>query len=316
MKKKFKNKIFYSCLIGTSVISLLACNKVHFKNEVNNHASKGMVHSGKIISHRGFSSKEIDNSLSSLSVGFNSDCSDGVEIDIRYTKDGNIILSHDSKINDSKIENTNLSDLDKKKNKCKKEAFFYPFSKLLFSSDGLLSFDRYNEKKDKKEEYITLDDVINNYNENKYLLIDIKFADENYIEFIDKINDSLGSINNKSKIILQSSDNKKLSEMKKRYSEYKYQILIDSSKDLRKLQNEYEMFGIRKDVITKKNIEELLNKNKEVSVWTITSKRNYDNLEDRISGYLDDVFLITDCPDEICYLYNSDEDKKLTKKNQ
>lgn len=309
MKINIKRRVFHACIISTTVLSLLTYNKINFKNNVNDHVLCGENHYGTIISHRGFSSKEIDNSLKSITEGFKSECSDGVEIDIRYTLDGEIVLSHDNKIEGKSINNQNSYDILKYKNKCKSIYNLLAFKNLLLQKDGLLNFERFNEKKDKEENFIKLNDVLNNYNNKKYLILDIKFSKENENEFIEKINNLLNDYD-KSKIIIQSNNFSKLNKMKKKFNQYKYQILISNLKDLKKNEKNYDMLGIKENLITKDLVSNLTHKNKEIFIWTVSSNATYNSLKKELGEDIYNINIITDCPDEICYLNNENILKK------
>lgn len=59
----------------------------------------------KIISHRGAAGLELENTLASISAGRTSGV-DGIEIDVRLSKDGVFVLSHDASLR--RVGNTNL----------------------------------------------------------------------------------------------------------------------------------------------------------------------------------------------------------------
>ena len=71
------------------------------------------------------------------------------------------------------------------------------------------------------------------------------------------------------------------------------------------------MFGIRKNLINKEIIETASNKGKSISIWTINSYDDYNELYKNIGEYIQNITIITDYPDEICYLYDKSKKKKL-----
>lgn len=309
MKKSFRKKIFITCLISSGIISLSSINKMNYNNSVNNHVEKSSNHSGNIIAHRGFSSCELENSLPAIEKGMNSDCCDGVEIDVRFTKDENIIISHGSKIDGKKIEQEDLDELSKKykKNKTK----FNIYKDLIFNKDGLLAFERYKSKKNKKEKYISLDYLINNIDINKCLLIDIKVPRNNKNSFMKKLNTIFNCY--KGDIIFQSNDQEYLTEMKKKYPSYNYQIIVNRRSALNNAIENFDKIALRKNLVSYELIRNILELDKQVSIWTINSYSDYKFLEKSVKEYLEDIFIITDYPDEMCYLINKDN-KKLTYK--
>lgn len=70
----------------------------------------------KIIAHRGITSDKVEeNSFLAIKSAINDKETQGVEFDIRLTKDNKIVLSHDNIVGINIIENTNYYDLIKKK---------------------------------------------------------------------------------------------------------------------------------------------------------------------------------------------------------
>lgn len=131
----------------------------------------------KYIIHRGITSKIIkENSYTAIKKAIFDNETMGVEFDVRLTKDNVIVLSHNSILGTSYIENMNYKDILKRK-------------------------------------YLTTLDMVLNINTNKILLIDIK-VNNNYKLFGDVLSDSLKDINKN--IYLVSLDRKIIKYLKKK----------------------------------------------------------------------------------------------------
>ena len=97
----------------------------------------------KIIAHRANDKDNLkENSKKAIINALNKNYIDGVEFDIRITKDNNFVLNHNSIYNNKLIKNTKLKDI---------------------------------------KELDILSDVLNDIKSNKIILIDIKIEDKDYI---------------------------------------------------------------------------------------------------------------------------------------
>lgn len=311
MKLKTRKLVYYSGLISTMTISFFTLDKYKFEKDVYNHESYDDNHDANIIAHRGFSSLEVENSYNAVNKGLLCNCSDGVEIDVRLTKDNIVVLSHDPYVlGIGEIKNENYYDI---KDKARGNNNLTKISLLkgyVIGKDSKLIYHRYLSTKDNQEHLSTLDEILNIDSE-KILLIDIKFNDKNDEIFMDKIYDVLKSYDGCFNIMLQSSNYDKLLSMMKKYPNFDYQLIIVKKKQLKYLDSDFNNFCIRKNLITKDIIASLYKQNKKVQIWTINSYDDYYELEDRIGEYINDVYIITDYPDEICYLHNKNKKSKL-----
>lgn len=302
---KFKKLIYCVGFTATITCSLLTLEKNKFAKQVKNHYENESTHDGKVIAHRGFSSLKVENSFNSVKAGFECDCADGVEIDIRLTKDEKVVLSHDSSISGiGEIEDRTLDELQKREYKPNNISKLSLVKEFLLGKDGKLIYDRYMCERGQSEYITTLDDILNNIDSKKTLLVDIKFSLDNNSNFIDKVNQIFVNYSGHFDIILQSNNYYELLKMKKRYPNYKYQLIVQKEKELEYLDSDFEMFAIRKNLVTKDMVESQIEKGKELSVWTINSCNEYEDLKEELEEKINDIFIITDYPDEICYLNN------------
>lgn len=308
---KFRKLVYCVGFSCTVACSLLALEKNKLAEDVKDHYENGYIHDGNVIAHRGFSSLKVENSFNSVKTGFECDCCDGVEIDVRLTKDEELVLSHDSSIpNIGKIGDKTLDELQKAKYKSNNISKLSLLKEVVLGRDGELIYDRYMYERSESEYITTLYDVLNNIDSKKTLLVDIKFSSNDNSNFMNKVNEIFVNYKGHFDIILQANEYDELLKMKERYPDYKYQLIIKKESELEYLNSEFEMFCIRKNLITKDIVEGELEKGRKICVWTINSCNEYEELKDELEERINDIFIITDYPDEICYLNNKKKNLK------
>lgn len=301
---KFKKIMFCAGLISTTTISLIYANRLSYENNVETHVSLNNNHNANIIAHRGFSSLELENSYKSVKLAFDTECCDGVEIDVRLSKDEEVVLAHDESLfGIGKIKDKTLDELKEKKRK-NNQINNITSIKTIFSKDSKLVFDRNREINNCKEHICTLNEILDEINGKKILLVDLKFSDGTDEKLYDKINNIFKEYNGNLEIIFQGSDFDKLSKMKELYPDYKYQLIVKKEKNLKYLDSDFDYYCIRKNLITKEIVESLTSENKNVCVWTINTYHDFKELSNELGDSLDKIFIITDYPDEMCYLFN------------
>ncbi len=315
MVKKIKKLVFLTGFTSIGFCSLFSYKQTKYEENVDYHSYTSDKHNGQVVAHRGFSSLEVENSLAAIDRAFNSDCTDEVEIDVRLTKDEEIVLSHNSTIYGiGKISKKCLQELEGKEYSNNTILKYKNLKDSLLALDTKLTFDRYNDVKNNHENIVTLKTVLDaEYEENKILLIDIKFQEDNKEIFMDKLNDVLKNYAGNPRIIIQSLDIDTIKMMRKKYPYFEYQYILNEKEDLKYLDDDIDRVAFKQTLASKKLIEEQLEKGRIVSIWTINSYNEYKTLYDELGGYINKVIIITDYPDEICYLRN-DFDIKILKK--
>ena len=168
----------------------------------------------KIISHRGNNlSKYKGNSKEAILEAINIDYIDGVEFDVRITKDKKIVLIHDPIINfvsDGKgvVKNMNYEDL-----------FKYNFGSSKYPSKVVL-----------------LEDLLNSINTNKIILIEIKEETDDYKEISDIVFNIISKYN--LNIYIASFNYDLMKYFKTKYN--KCGLLIGLGLNTKKLYNHFD----------------------------------------------------------------------------
>jgi len=207
----------------------------------------------KIISHRGSNLSVYNkNTKEALISAIHNNVVDGIEFDVRITKDKKIVIVHDPIIN------------------------FVSNGSGLVSKMKLKKLKKYNFGSNEYPTKIcTLEELLNNINTNKIILIELKFEGHKYKKFVDIV----FNIIKKYKLnIYICSFNDEL--LKYFYTKYKKcGLLISKFINKKRLYNNY-YFNIvtydYKDIITKK----------ELFLWTINEYKKE----------LDNFYVITDTP--------------------
>ena len=224
-----------------------------------------------LIAHRGLQTKNTkENTLISLSLGNIHPKIAGIELDVRLTKDNRVVVIHDEYIDRVSNGRGKVSEM---------------------SLSRLKSF---NYGTNIKHSTInTLDEILDKMDSNGLIVIELK--DE-----LDR-NDILSS---KVLQIIKNYDNlniwlKSFSldiiKYLKRYSDRPIGVLINKY-NTNLLDLNVDFYSISKNVINKDILRDKFNDNKQVMVWAVNSKNEFDNLYNKIGKFIDDIYIISDNP--------------------
>lgn len=220
----------------------------------------------KFIAHRGLTSRHNpENSEEAILVGTKHLKVDGVELDVRLTKDNQVVVFHDEQI-DRMVENGSG-----------------------FVSNILLKdLQKYNIGRTTKHIMIpTLEAVLNKVDDGAFLLIELKDEGSRNKILSDKVLDIISNYPNIT-FYLQSF-NEDIVRYLLDNSTYIVGILVNKNNtDLLELNANF--YSVSQDVLMKN--KSILDAGKEVFVWTIDSK---DDLR-KIKRLSDDVYIITNVP--------------------
>ena len=261
-----------------------------------------------ICAHRGFSSKEVENTFNSISLASSKNYIDYIEFDIRMTKDGKIVLSHDNILKDVVLDYINVKETDK--DIILNNSFIYQKNTnknyFWYDDETIMINDRNNALNNKKYQIIELKEAIR-LCQNKKIIIELKFNND-IPEFVFELKKELRGIDT-SNIIFQSFN---VSGMKylKENTDYECQLLVNHENNL-VYANDFDSIGLQLDLVNYKLIKKLINNNKNVAIWTINNTNELNMVLDGVKEYYSDIIYITDYPDLIITRLN---EKKLVKK--
>ena len=300
MKKKKKKLILYTTtFILISAGTTLKVNKdksIVLLNEINDYTDSFTEDNFLIAAHRGFSSLEIENTSKAIMLAEEKDYIDCIEVDARMTKDGKIVLSHNSYLlaegeYDVDVSNSYYSNIMNTNLVYQNSNF--PNNGIDWTEKSLIN-ERNNDLIGQKYNLIDLIEGIN-LCKDKIILLDLKFQN-NDDEFIDELILELKDINTDN-IIFQSTDTKALLSLQEQ-TNFKCQLLIDSKYDFKNI-NDFNYFGIKKSLISYDIVKKLIDEGKKVAVWTINNSKDLNNVINTLGEYYKDVLYITDYPDLI-----------------
>lgn len=259
-----------------------------------------------LVAHRGLSSLSIENSSEAIKDGLNSNYLSGVEFDVRLTKDNKAILSHSETLTDENnneivISESNLDEL----NKIKYRAVVNPIKTITdifsFSDMSCVRLQRKETLRNQTGSIITFEEAMESNVDNRKVYIDLKF-NNNYEELsktVIKILENHPDCN----YIIQSDNHELLKRMQKDYPNYRYQIIISSKENLIYLNEDFDGYAIRYNLVDYYFINQKINEGKEISIWTVDDDKVFDKLLNILGKYCDDVNYITDYPDCLYYQY-------------
>ena len=265
----------------------------------------------KIYAHRGFSSIYPENSIEAIKEAIKYDYIDGIEIDVRMTKDKRFVLIHNRDVNEVSNGFGNVSDytLDELKEldfHYNKSYYKISFLKSFVNKDGLIQRKRLKSIKKYKFKVITLEEVLEIIKD-KILLIEIKYTTgdnfdlDEFYKIIKKYKDKNVEIQSFSKTIIN--------KLKKMDRNLNLGILIGDTNIEEKLEIKTKFISIKDSIVNSSILDRELYKKKQVNVWTVDYYRQFRKLVKNVDGKINELNIITNQPDLI-YKYL----KKLNKK--
>jgi len=218
----------------------------------------------KIIAHRGIHNNKIkENTYLAIMNAFNNKNIVGVEFDIRLTKDNEIVVIHDDYINRTsngigKVEKMTLKELRK-----------YNYgTKNFYQSIPLLN-------------------KILDINTDKLFLIEIK-TDNNNENFANELIKVINKFKNKN-MCYASFDKNILDLLRKKNKNISIGKICLNNRIKSYKYNFYLLFS---KFINVKSIDNLLDKNKDVFIWTINNKKELNKIKNKLKNKK--IFYIVD----------------------
>ncbi len=224
-----------------------------------------------LIAHRGLHSKNTkENTLEAIELGSRHQDIDGVEIDVRLTKDNKVIVIHDEYIDvvSNGRGRTNEMSLERLKR---------------FNYGTVVKPSTVN----------SLSEVLDKISPSTLLIIELKDEREKNDVLASKV---IEIVNNYPLLnIWLKSFSLDIVNYLKRYSNRPVGILIDTfNKDLLNL--DFDFYSISQYIITNDIVNNKLKDKKAIMVWTINTKKQFKELKDKLKANINRVYLISDNP--------------------
>ena len=277
-----------------------------FYDDVNKYTSEFQDDDFQICAHRGFSSKEVENTLDSIKEANKADYIDYIEMDVRMTKDNQFVLSHDDKLYNLdhfvRVSNVNKDSLLNIK---------YTYTDLdmfSFNLDNNFINERNFKLFNEKFQLTDLLTGIENAN-NKKILLDLKIEDDDNI-FIDNFIKVIDNIDT-SNITIQSKNIDGLKKLKEKRPDLEYSPIIDKSFDFNDIDG-FDNITVKKNYINNPIVKEKIDNGDKVFVWNINGNEDFYGVANYFFEDYDKLIYISDYPNEVSYLLN--DYKKIIKK--
>lgn len=228
-----------------------------------------------LIAHRGLHSKNTkENTLEAIELGNKHVDIDGVEIDVRLSKDNKVVVIHDEYIDvvSNGRGRTNEMSLERLK--------------------------RFNYGTVVKPSTInSLSEVLDKISPQTLLIIELKDEREKNDILASKV---IEIVNNYPLLnIWLKSFSLDIVNYLKRYSNRPVGILINEfNKDLLNL--DFDFYSISQHVITNDIVNNKLEDRKAVMVWTINTKKQFEDLKEKLKSNIYKVYIISDNPLMYC----------------
>ena len=302
MDKTTRNKI----ILSASLFALLFTSKFAV-DKVASNANKKIISWGQeqtsevqLVAHRGFSSMYYDNTVEGILAANKLKCIEGIEVDVRLSKDNELVLMHNDYINGfNRVYNYTLEEL--RGLDLTTELNYRPvaFKGYSIKEQEILA-KRYEYMEKAPYTLCTLEECLKNRDKSKTLFIDIKFSGYNDDLLILKIGELIKGEEN---VIIQSFSGEMLRKMLEIYPDYNYQLLIDTRRGLDAIDYFFDSYGIKYSILGEDTIEDLMEHDKQVSLWTVDSYKDFKQLIDEYGEYNDDIYYISNNPDMLAYQY-------------
>jgi glycerophosphoryl diester phosphodiesterase len=219
----------------------------------------------KVIGHRGASEDAPENTLSSVKESFKQG-SDGVEIDIRLTKDNHVVCIHD-------------------KNSLRTSGEFLIISETRFNALKKLDVGSWKSKKWKNERIPLLEEVLKVIPDKKEIFIEVKTGTEIIEPLINVLNRSNINL---SDVSIISFNREVIKKIKSRMSEITGNLLIAFDPEVNLEQGLGDLLkSINADGVGAQNhqnlnsslVKEVHNLRKKIHVWTVNDQEEANKFE-------------------------------------
>jgi len=274
----------------------------------------------KIIAHRGNSWNYPENSMSSILDAYQRPYCDGVELDIRMTKDGKLVVSHYMNLlltakRPISIRNVTLQDLKKVELFCDwwDHILFFWENKLQRNAYSQVNLEKLKRLKQLRSYFITLEEALQFLPEDKELVIEVKGGEEDYRNrsFEDTIYQTLKN-QVRPNIRVKGYNSELCLRLKEKLPELTVGTLVD--KDTSSLDLPFDFVSINSRTLTPSILEKCYGENaRPLYIWTINRLDEYLKLFDLFE--MEDILnIITNHPEMIKFF--EEERKKVSSRSE
>ena len=248
-----------------------------------------------VSAHRGFSSLAIENTKEAISFARDKEYIDFIEIDVRLTKDGKLILSHDNDllVNGRHVRISNLT-YDEATSLTFNYRDTYSNNYIFNDPENMLIIERENRISNQDYHLIGLTEALD-LSMGKKILLDIKF-DGNIEELCNELIRELDGVDT-SNIIFQSANVDGIRYLRD-HSNFECQLLISGKDDLVYI-DEFDRIGLNFYLLDEELYRNLCFKNKKLALWTINNTKDLERVLLIVGDNYKDIIYITNYPDVI-----------------
>ncbi|MEG0856339.1 MAG: glycerophosphodiester phosphodiesterase family protein [Terrisporobacter sp.] len=250
---KFKTRKAYKLflILIFALISYVILNPIILKSSYANIAKKEIY----VTAHRGSSLYYPENTLKSIEVAINENA-DYVEIDVRTTKDNEVVLFHDSNL--KKIDGSNRSIKD-----------------MTLEEVKTVDNGYYKNEIFKDEKIPTLEEVFTIFKGKTKFNIELKVIDKEDI-LPNQVSELIKKYNMNSDVVVSCFDKDIIKQYKVNNPNTKTGLITSNKvKDINDISSDF--ISLKYNLLTETLVHELHDCNKEIHVWTVNDKEKIIN---------------------------------------
>ncbi|MEG2362906.1 MAG: glycerophosphodiester phosphodiesterase family protein [Terrisporobacter sp.] len=234
-----------------ALISYVILNPIILKSSYANIAKKEIY----VTAHRGSSLYYPENTLKSIEVAINENA-DYVEIDVRTTKDNEVVLFHDSNL--KKIDGSNRSIKD-----------------MTLEEVKTVDNGYYKNEIFKDEKIPTLEEVFTIFKGKTKFNIELKVIDKEDI-LPNQVSELIKKYNMNSDVVVSCFDKDIIKQYKVNNPNTKTGLITSNKvKDINDISSDF--ISLKYNLLTETLVHELHDCNKEIHVWTVNDKEKIIN---------------------------------------
>lgn len=265
----------------------------------------------EIIGHRGNQEKYVENSYDAIIDCSNNENIDGTEFDIRPTKDGNIVVIHNPKINGERIIDLTTQEIKQMNFQTMKIDQLVQRIRNLKKGDKYFK-DIYAQRGKETSKIPTLEEILKDYDKSKHMLIELKgqkgeYSDIEQEQYERKLIELLKQYDYKNRnIALEGYNLEALLRIKNQLPDLKIIALINKNGNLNNISNDFDGASIEHVIITIRLIERIMKENLKLYSWDDkTPIKHYEHIniiktifQKELNNNQLDMAIINDFPEE------------------